>query len=486
MSRKYDRHVFKTISNINFLRNYGNSMNQMYNPVFISKVLKSYFFDINRLWKLNQKDLERYKNKMFRRMVRYAYTVPLYHDLYKKAGVHPDDIRVAKDIVRLPFVSKNEMKKYYPEGLISSKTRRDKLIEVSTSGTTGRSLSIFVDLHDVVVGLFGYIRMLREFDINWRRDRLTIIGDFAPHTVESGYINKGIFAKMRNSFLFKNMQWLDTNEKPEVLIDKINDFKPDFLGGYVGMLGHLAVLKEKGFGPDINPRVIGTTGSPVPESLWKFIGNTFDSELFETYGSTEAGPIAFKCRKGEYHVLSDYVHLEIIENGEYVKESKPGHVVVTKLYGKGTPIIRYTAMNDIAGMLNVKGSCGMSGDLLTKVYGRDILSLLLSGGKVLLPASMGQIFSRVLYELKTNKVYDIQVIQHDLKKLEIKIVFDKKLRDVGPSAEEIFSLIRNGFMKYFGSDAEIIIREVDKIDRKGSSRIVSKIDRSKFKITGYV
>lgn len=461
-------------------------MNQIYNPVFISKVLKSYFFDINRLWRLDQKELENYKNKMLRRMVRYAYTVPLYHDLYKKNGVHPEDIHGIKDICKLPFVSKDELRKYYPDGLVSTRISKDKLIEVSTSGTTGRSLSIFVDLHDVVVGLFGYIRMLREFGIDWRRDRLTIIGDFAPHTVESGYINRGILAKMKNSFLFRNMQWLDTNEKPRDLIGKINDFKPDFLGGYVGMLGHLAVLKEKGLGDDINPRVIGTTGSPVPESLWRFIGDAFNSELFETYGSTEAGPIAFKCRKGEYHVLSDYVHLEIVEDGEYVETGEPGHVVVTKLYGMGTPIIRYTAMNDIAGLLDSKGSCGMSGDLLTKVYGRDILSLFLPDGRVLLPASMGHIFSRVLYELKTNKVYDIQVIQHDLKKLEIKIVFDKKLRDVGPSVEEVFSLIRDGFMQYFGSDAEVIIKEVDRIDRRDSSRIVSKVDRSKFKITGYV
>lgn len=462
------------------------NMNQMYNPVFISKVLKSYFFDINRLWRLNQRELERYKDKTFCRIVRYAYTVPLYHDLYRKKDVHPEDIHGVGDILKLPFVSKDELKKYYPDGLVSSRTSKDKLIEVSTSGTTGRSISIFVDLHDVVVGLFGYIRMLREFNIDWRKDRLTIIGDFAPHTVESGYIKKGVFAKIRNSFLFKNMQWLDTNEKPQDLINRINDFKPDFLGGYVGMLGHLAALKEKGLGPDINPRVIGTTGSPIPDGLWKYISDTFDAELFETYGSTEAGPIAFRCRRSEYHILSDYVHLEIIEDGEYVEAGEPGHVVVTKLYGKGTPIIRYTAMNDIAGILGSKGSCGMSGDLLTKVYGRDILSLFLPDGRVLLPASIGEVFSRVLYELKTNKVYDVQVIQHSLKKLEVKVVFDEKLREVGPSVDEVFSLIKNGFMQYFGSDAEITIKEVDKIDRKNSSRIVSKIDKSKFEITGYV
>jgi phenylacetate-CoA ligase len=239
--------------------------------------------------------------------------------------------------------------------------------------------------------------MLREYDINWRKHRLTIIGDFAPHTVESGYIRKGIFAMMQNSFLFRNMQWLDTNEKPEKLIKEINRFKPDFLGAYTGMLGHLALLKEKGLGPDINPRVIGTTGSVFDESLRKFVNNVFDAELFETYASTEAGPIAFQCRKGGYHIFSDYVNLEIIENGEKVPPGKPGHVVITKLYGIGTPIIRYTAMNDIASWSKRTCKCSMPGDLLERVYGRDILSLYLPDGRVMLASSISQIFSRILY-----------------------------------------------------------------------------------------
>jgi len=460
-------------------------MNQLYNPVFISKVLKSYFFDIDRLSTISEKELEQFKDKRFRKIINYAYTVPLYHDLYKKAGIHPDDISGIKDIKKLPFVSKDDLQKYYPDGLVSSRIKKEKLIEVSTSGTTGRSLSLFVDLHDVVMGLFGYIRMIREYGINWRKDRITIIGDFAPHTVESGYIQRGIFSRMQNSFLFKNMQWLDTNDRPEELIEKINSFKPDFLGGYVGMLGHLAILKEKGLGKDIGPRVIGTTGSVVDDNLRKFIVKTFNAEIFETYGSTEAGPIAFQCKYASYHILDDFVHLEIIEKGRYVPSGNPGHVAVTKLHGLGTPIIRYTAMNDIAAFTTKKCDCKMSGNLLEKVYGRDILSLYLSDGKVMLPATTTQVFSRVLYELKTNMVRDVQVIQHDFKNIEIQIKIDENLRNEGPSIEDVFMLIKKGFQEKVGSDVRIDVREVKKIDRKGG-RIVSKIDLNNFVVAGYI
>ena len=134
-------------------------MNSFYSPIFLSKVLKSYLFDINRLGNLNDEKLRRYQDKHLRKMVKFAYTVPLYHDKYKKAGIHPEDINGIKDIKKLPMVSKYDFKKYYPDGIISSKINKNKLIEVSTSGTTGKSLSMYVDMFDIVVGLFGYIEI---------------------------------------------------------------------------------------------------------------------------------------------------------------------------------------------------------------------------------------------------------------------------------------------------------------------------------------
>ncbi|MCK5112587.1 MAG: phenylacetate--CoA ligase family protein, partial [Thermoplasmatales archaeon] len=397
-------------------------MNPFKNPIFISKVLKSYLFDIDRLWRLNEYDLQKYRNKHLKKMVRFAYTVPVYHDKYKKAGVHPKDIEGVKDIKKLPLISKDEIKKYYPEGIISPKFRKEQLIEVTTSGTTGKSLSIYVDMFDIVMGLFGYIRTLKEYDINWRKDKITIIGDFAPHTVESGYINRGLIPNLKLDFLLKNIQWLNTNDKPSKLIEEIDRFKPVFIGGYVGMLGHLALLKEKGHGKNIKPKYIASTGTVLDKHLRKFIEETFDAFVFEAYGATESGPIAFQCRNGKYHIMSDLVYPEFLKDGKEVSSGEPGNLVITKLFGNGTPIIRYDAINDIVAPLYEKCDCGLSGDLITKIYGRDDLSLLLSDGKLLLPSSFGEIFSKILYELKANKIKGVKIIQQSLTKIEIQVV----------------------------------------------------------------
>jgi phenylacetate-CoA ligase len=431
-------------------------MNSFYDLIFISKVLKNYLFNIDRQRRFNDEELSKYQNKNFKKMVQFAYTVPLYHHTYKKAGIHPDDIKSIEDIKKLPTVSKYDFKNYYPDGLVSSKIKKSKLIEVTTSGTTGKSLSIYVDMVEIVNGLFGYIRFLREHDINWRKDKLTIIGDFAPHTAETGYIFKGIQSQFGKNLFLKNIQWLNTNDPPEKVMEEIDKFKPDFLGGYTGMLGHLALFKEKGFGQDVSPRIIASTGSSLSKSLKELIELTFNAKVFESYGSTESGPIAFQCRYGKYHIMSDYVYLEFLKDGESVESREAGKVVLTKLFGNGTPIIRYNAMNDIVAPLYEKCNCGLSGVLIDKIYGREDISLYSLDGKILLPSSFGEIFSRILYELKTNKLTDVRVIQHSL----------------------------TNFKEKLGAGVEIQIKEVDKIDRL-KPRIISKVDKTKLNITGY-
>ena len=459
-------------------------MNPFYNPIFLLRVLKSYLFDINRLKRLNNEKLRKYQDKRLRKMVKFAYTVPLYYDKYKKAGVHPDDIKGIRDITKLPIVTKNDFQKYYPDGIISPKVNKNKLIPISTSGTTGKSLTIYVDMFDIVWGFFGGIRSLVEHGINWRKDKLTIIADFAPHTIESGYVYGGINPRLSSTFFYKNIQWLNTNDPPEKVIKEINKFKPDFIGGYVGMLGHLALLKGKGHGKNISPRVIGSTGASLTKTIKDLVEKTFNAPVFETYGSTESGPIAYHCKKNKFHIYSDFVHLEFLKDGKPVKPGENGKLVVTKLYGHGTPIIRYDAINDIVIPLKEKCDCGLSGDLIDKIFGRDDISIYTQDGKIVLPSSFGEIFSKILYELKTTKLKDTRVIQHNLKKIEIQIVIDEKLRDIGPSVEEIFSVLKKGFREKLGQNVEIITKEVKKIDKQ-KPRIISKVDRNKLKITGY-
>ncbi len=459
-------------------------MNQVYNPWFLGKLLKSYLLDINRLYRLSEDHLEKYQDAAIQKMVRFANTVPVYHEVYKQAGINLKKIRGINDVHLLPFVSKEEIKKYYPKGIISTKKDIHNLIEVSTSGTSGKSLAMYVDFFDIIQGLFGYLRVLREHNINWWKDKITVIGDFAPHTAETGYVQKGIQSNKLLKFVANNIQWLNTNEKPEKIIEEIDRFNPDFIGGYVGMLGHLALLKEEGYGKNIQPQCVISTGAVLDETLKKFINNTFHTSVFEAYGATESGPIAYQCRYGEYHVMSDLVYLEVLKNQQQASFGTPGHVVITKLYGTGTPFIRYISVNDIVSLKKERCSCGLPGTMIERIYGRDDLSLVTTDNRLLLPSSISEIFSKMLYGLKTRNIKDAQIIQHNLYSLEINLVLEGNLQNKRPSAEEIISVLKKGFLEKIGSEVDIQINIVPRIEQKGP-RIISKVDRKKQGLQGY-
>jgi phenylacetate-coenzyme A ligase PaaK-like adenylate-forming protein len=461
-------------------------MNPFYNPVFLGKILKRYLIDVDRLDRITDEALRQYQDKQVRRLIRFADTVPLYHEKFKQAGIHPTDITGINDIQKLPFVTKEDIKRHYPTGIISSKIKKDSLIEISTSGTTGKVLPIYIDLLDIVMGLFAYIRTLHEYDMSVWKNRITIIGDFAPHTAESGYVTRGVQPRFNLSGMFKNIQWLNTNDDPKKVATAINDFQPEFIGGYVGMLGHLALQKEAGFGKDISPQYIAATGSVLDPFLKSFIEKTFHAKIFEVYGATESGLIGFQCKKGSYHLMSDLVYAEFLKNGRPVSSGETGEMIITKLHGQGTPIIRYNAINDIVVPLDEICSCGKAGSLIKKVYGRNDLALYLPGGTVLLPSSFSEIFSRILYELKTNKVKNSKIVQQDLTTLEIQIVIDDQLRTIGPSVEKIFQFIKNGFQEKVGPEVTITVKEVSSVDTSQGPRIISMIDKTKYTITRYL
>jgi phenylacetate-CoA ligase len=338
---------------------------------------------------------------------------------------------------------------------------------------------------DIVMGLFAYLRTLREYGVNVWKDRITLIGDFAVHTAESGYITRGLQPRFNLSRWFNNIQWLNTNDDPKKLIGLINDFQPVFIGGYVGMLGHLALLKESGLGKNIAPAFIGATGSVLDPFLKSFIEKTFDAHVFEVYGATESGLIGFECRQDRYHVMSDLIYTEFHRDGQPVSPGEAGELVITKLYGRGTPILRYTAMNDIVAPLPGSCPCGMTGSLLKKGYGRNDLALYLPDGTVLLPSSFSEIYSKILYQFKTNKVTNTKIIQHDLTSIEIQVVIDDTLRTVGPSVDEIFRYIQHGFQEKVGPEVTVAVNEVASVDTSQGPRIISKIDKSKYVIARY-
>ena len=91
------------------------------------------------------------------------------------------------------------------------------------------------------------------------------------------------------------------------------------------------------------------------------------ARVFDIYGAVEAGPMAWECPAGGYHVASDAVILEIVD-GEG-RPARRGRVVCTVLWRRAVPLIRYE-VGDLAEWADSPCGCGSPFPRLGTLHGR--------------------------------------------------------------------------------------------------------------------
>lgn len=289
--------------------------------------------------------------------VKYLYEYsPFYREKFKKARLHPSDIRSLNDLAKIPITTKGEMvedvKANPPWGTYTAIdgyiwTHRGWMM-FATSGTTAAPRAFRHTLHDRDMWAWLDARAMWAMGIKPGDIALIAFG-YAPHVFFWGahhaFDLMGIPVIPRGS--------LDTRRTCYF----IDTFKPTVLGAtpsYALYLGD--VMKEAGYDPAKSSiRAILTGGEPgatIPstkrrtEALW-------NAELHEFYGCTEASPGVggFTCK---YQVTKDEgpVCDHLMEDGQIWETVDPetlepvplgqrGLSVVTNLYSEAAPLLRF-------------------------------------------------------------------------------------------------------------------------------------------------
>lgn len=440
-------------------------MNPLLNPFVSLPLLKSYLFNPTRIHRLNSEQLKKYRDKAFRHIVKYAYTVPLYHERYKKAGIHPNDIKGIDNIVKLPFVTKADLVENFPDKIIPVGYNKEKSHVICTGGTTGKPVSIYTDFLTMGKSSGPLLREMRHFNLHWRKSKFVHIGNFNPYRID--LISQENFQKhLKPLFSMNNLLNIDVNLPTIDIINKLDEFQPDIVMAYPAIFQYLAFLKRKGYGKNIKPKLFWTGGAMLDDYTRNYVEDAFGCRLLNIYPSVEAGAdIAFECLEGTWHIHSDFFHVEAIdENKELVSPSERGHVVITRLWGKGTPIIRYTGMDDWVRLSPYKVcGCGLSTPVIEGgIEGRMRANIVLPNGKVFPPGAFCFV-TPVLLKFKTFKVKRYQIVQKKIDEIDILLVIDDDLRDTGASFEEIARGIKKIYNEKAGPDVKITVKEVKEI-----------------------
>ena len=449
-------------------------------PLLI-KLIKGYLSDVDIVWQDIER-IRRLQDKRLRKVVRYAYTVPLYHNKYKTAGINPGDIRGVEDIRKLPVVTKDDIRNSFPKGVLPEGYNTRRAEKLSTSGSTGKPITIYVDRFSILQSIIAYVRILKAYGERWDKTRITIIADTTYGSAGYATFNSPLPSFLMKILPIDNIQILDITEKSEEMIAKINDFKPDFLNGYPGVLHALATLKmEKGFGRDINPRYVSSSGAVLDPFTRRYISEAFDAHVFDVYESTEGGPMAFECRRGCYHLHSDMVYLEALDDDmNPVSSGEVGRVAVTKLYGKGTPVVRYVGMGDLVKWTDDVCDCGINTGCIGSIEGRRVDAIVTADGGIIPPLSITGVPNEVMSEEKHFCVKQFQIVQEENGNVTV-LVVPKKDEKNKEKTVIVYHKIETELNERIGGGISVQIKEVDEIPTYGAvlpPLVVSKVKKT--------
>ena len=456
-------------------------MNPLLSPRNLTSIGYHYFFDPGRVTRYSPEQMARYRDRALRRVVRYAATVPFYQEKFAAAHIDASAIQGIKDIGKLPFSSKEEFVHGFPDKMLPKGYKRPTMV-VSTGGSTGKHLSMFVDFTVAAEGVGAGIRVLTRYHLHPRRTRYVSIGNFQagkPDAVSYDLLH----AHAQSAHITSNARQMSAFAPMPELMAQLDAFRPQVIYSYPTTFLHLALMKKKGMGVHLNPSLLVSGGTMLDSYTRKTIVDGFHCPVINSYGSTEGGveaTIAFECIEGIWHVNHDFFHLETIDAEQNVlADGERGRIVLTRLYGKATPVIRYTGMEDWVSLCSdYDCSCGLRTPTLQGgVEGRLSNSIITPDGRVYPAASFADVHL-ALMKLGTQKVSQFQIIQNSLTDIEIDLVFDEALRSIGPSVETVIEEIRRMHQDKTGPSVTITVKEVPSIPaftNKPAPLIISKL-----------
>ncbi len=323
-------------------------------------------------------ELRRLQLERLRGTVEQASKVPFYREQLRTAGVTADHIQSLDDIRRLPFTTKDDLRKGYPLGFLAI-PRSEVARYHGSSGTTGQPTFVAYSREDLntwanLCARFLYAGGLRpEHTVHVAFGYGLFTGGFGLHygieEVGAAVIPAAAGNTRRQALILRDLQ-------PETLV-----CTPSYA------LSIAEVCQEEGIDPhSLRLRYGHFGGEPWTVNMRHQIEANLGIEAFNNYGLSEIiGPgVSGECSEHEgMHVQEDHFIVECVDPDtlEPIEDGSYGELVFTTLTKEAMPIIRYRT-RDIAALETCPCACGRTTVRMHRVVGRTDDMLIIRGVNV--------------------------------------------------------------------------------------------------------
>jgi phenylacetate-CoA ligase len=384
----------------------------------------------------------------FREVVRLAMDhVEGYRELYRKAGVVPEDIRTVADIKQLPLTTKE----LFRDNLEAFTVRAHRGRYVTTGGSTAIPFGFYETPETTVLErAFMHEGWTRT---GWR------LGDVSG-VLRGGFVGSGEnicrYDRFTRELALSSYQ-LTASALPRY-IEAIRQNNIEVLQVYPSSLNLFCdLLKEQGLSGQLKLRLILLGSENVYTwQLEKFEETFPGARLFSWYGHAEKAVLAPWCEKSQrFHSWPFYGFTELLgPNGEEVETGVEGEIVGTSFHQRLTPFIRYRTLDRAVRGTFGCPDCGRHFQTFSKLSGRT---------HEVIVTGTGRFISMTAINMHDDIFDPLRQFQFRQEK-NGEVIFRYVPRQ-GPLSESQTGKIRSGLTAKLGADVNLILQEVNDIPR---------------------
>ena len=373
----------------------------------------------------------------------YEYErVPLFRRRCDEKGVKPRDIATLKDISKLPFMVKTDLRDEYPLGLTAAPMEEIVRFHCS-SGTTGKPICLPNTKGDIEVWSEAVARCLAMYGIS-AKDVLQVTYGYGLFTGGLGLHYGG--EKLGAAVLPIGG---GNTDKQLMLMRDLGVTTIACTPSY--FLRIMDVAKRQGidFRRDTKLRHGIFGAEPWTDEMREKIERETGIIAHDIYGLTEiSGPgVAGSCGQSKgLHIWEDHYYPEIIdpETLQPLPDGEEGELVFTTLDRFGTPMLRYRT-RDLTRLYPDRCACGRTHRVMERIKARSDDMLIIHGVN-LFPS---QVETALLSVPEVEPHYQIIITPTGtLDILEIKVeirseAFSDNVREVERLRKRAFDAVKN-------------------------------------------
>jgi phenylacetate-CoA ligase len=278
----------------------------------------------------------------------------------------------------LPLIDKFQLQGLY-ESFIDGRDR-SSYFGIKTSGSTGVPMEAWFDHAYYVSNLANLRRILRACGVRFRPLAAGLMHVTAFRTGEvCSFVMPALDYSVYHHVRIHLSLWNSRSE----LVRFVAGEAPKVLGGLPSALDLLAGFVEaEGLAGQIRPRAVLSYSEALLPHIRARLERVFAAPVYDEYGLTEVGGrVATECSAhAGFHVYAaDYVVEAVDASGLPVPDGEEGELVVTNLFSRTVPIVRYRT-GDRGVLSSERCRCGSVSQRIVQLRGREITRFALPGG----------------------------------------------------------------------------------------------------------